>query len=68
MEPLRGIRVGAHRRSEWEINHPERKPEPGRICRHRGCGTILSIYNHQNYCSVHAKSDYVPKDSRFRDA
>lgn len=27
--------------------------KPGRKCRTRGCGKVLSIYNHDNFCHVH---------------
>ena len=37
---------------------PEPEPEvktygEGRICAHRGCGTILSKYNPNDYCGLH---------------
>jgi hypothetical protein len=33
---------------------PSRTFKPGRRCRHEGCGTILSIYNEDAYCYLHA--------------
>lgn len=27
----------------------------GRRCQHRGCATILSVYNHGSYCDVHQR-------------
>ncbi|MER3452890.1 MAG: hypothetical protein C4344_04315 [Acidimicrobiia bacterium] len=33
---------------------PSRTYTPGRRCRHDGCGTILSIYNRDQYCYQHA--------------
>lgn len=32
-----------------------RASEYGRRCKYNGCKTILSIYNHGNYCSIHWK-------------
>lgn len=33
---------------------PSRTFKAGRRCRHEGCDTILSIYNEDPYCSLHA--------------
>lgn len=30
----------------------------GRICRFPGCGYILSIYNHDEYCHIHLGSRF----------
>ena len=29
--------------------------EKGRVCKHGGCGTILSVYNSMEYCNVHRR-------------
>ncbi len=31
----------------------KRSPK-GRICQQEGCSTVLSAYNHTEYCSLHA--------------
>ena len=69
MEPIKATRLGVNEgRAAWYSRQERRGRPPGRICAHCGCDTILSVYNRQRYCSVHVKSDYVPKDSRFRSA
>jgi len=60
MEPVQGTRVGRSGSNRWVSELHERRSPPGRICRNKGCGTVLSIYNRQNYCSVHAKDGYDP--------
>jgi hypothetical protein len=66
VEPIKGTRTGVNYGMPWWVDHPDRKKPKGRICRHRGCDTILSVYNRQEYCSIHANSDWQPFASRFR--
>jgi hypothetical protein len=35
------------------------KTSPGhRVCKYPECESILSIYNHEDYCNVHMKSTF----------
>jgi hypothetical protein len=63
MEPIQGTRVGRSGSQRWMQERPERRSPPGRVCANRGCDTVLSIYNRQRYCSVHAKDGYDPRTS-----
>ena len=33
----------------------------GRVCGHKGCGTILSTYNPLDYCGLHADEHWDPR-------
>ena len=35
-------------------DRPSRSFKAGRVCRERGCETVLSIYNNGSFCSQHA--------------
>jgi hypothetical protein len=45
---------------------PIAQSAPGRVCAEAGCGTILSIYNHSEFCDLHqpADSDTLPDGYR----
>lgn len=43
--------VGAH--PLYGADQPSKRFAAGRVCRHPGCGTRLSIYNNGNHCSQH---------------
>jgi hypothetical protein len=47
-ETIGGVVTNDHDRSP-------RRFAPGRECAEYGCGTRLSIYNQDDYCSLHAK-------------
>jgi len=68
MEPIKGSRTGVNYGYPWWIDHPGRMKAKGRVCRNRNCDTILSVYNRQEYCSIHANSDWRPEASRFRSS
>lgn len=33
----------------------------GRTCRHKSCGTILSQYNEDDFCSIHQQEQFTAK-------
>lgn len=41
-------------------DRPSKAYKSGRVCRHTGCGTILSIYNDGSHCARHAPM-WVPR-------
>jgi hypothetical protein len=66
MEPIKATKI-ASAHGAWWIEHPRRLRPTGRVCRNRGCDTVLSIYNRQEWCSVHAR-DYDHATQRYRNA
>lgn len=35
---------------------PSRRSKAGRVCAYEGCGTVLSRYNHTDYCATHERA------------
>lgn len=35
---------------------PSRRSKAGRVCAYEGCGTVLSQYNHTDYCATHERA------------
>jgi hypothetical protein len=57
-ETHRGTRIGGGAR-------PNRTWGTGRRCGHPGCGTVLSIYNRSQACSLHEQArTYVVRGRR----
>jgi hypothetical protein len=50
--------VGAHPISGNQ--RPSKAFKAGRVCRHPGCGTVLSIYNDGKFCYQHEPM-FVPR-------
>jgi hypothetical protein len=57
MEPIKGTRTGVNYGYPWWVEHPSRQRPKGRVCQQHNCDTILSVYNRQEYCSVHSRDD-----------
>jgi hypothetical protein len=41
---------------------PARRYPSDRVCKHRGCGTVLSVYNSRPMCAMH---DFCPDTARL---
>lgn len=55
-------RVKAETPTTGRLVSSEPPAEAGRVCKKKGCGTILSRWNTNKYCSVHGGSNLPLKD------
>jgi len=39
----------------------------GRVCKKIGCCTVLSIYNHSQYCRMHATEKLIEVSNKYAD-